>query len=442
MVKHLIVILLTFLFLLLSPVLTTYALIVYEVKPGDSLNNISIQYKLNVKSFAKLNGLDRNDKLVIGQSMIIPGSTYYVRQGETLWDIAFRHSININYLKNKNNLSSDVVLPGQKLTIPSSPKTTIWTGTYLIPKDKKSNKWMIDYYKKSLTSVFIFEFHPTSKGELVKVNENESNKIAWKKHIIPYATLTNISKKGFDPNLVHQLLSNETLRKKLVNNIYTLLDKNDYKGISIDFESLTPEDRDNLNLFIKELSEKLHRTNMEVLMAMPPKEAEHIPQFYDAYDYYTLGKYVDKMFLMTYNWHWPNSSSGPIAPLDEVRKTLQYAVSIVPKSKLLLGIPQYAYDWPITGEKRKGVAYSTQNAIKMYKKYESEVYFNQETSSPAFRYTDIIGIQHEVWFEDPRSLLAKFHLVKEFDLAGLGCWHLGITMPQTEKILLNEFKIR
>ncbi|WP_088041070.1 glycosyl hydrolase family 18 protein [Bacillus sp. EAC] len=442
MVKHLLLSLFTFIFLLLFPGLKTEALIVYEVKPGDSLNNISKQYKLNVKNFATINGLDKNDKLVIGQSMIIPGSTYIVRDGETLWDIAFRHSLNINTLKSKNNMKSDVVLPGQKLVIPTSPKTKIWTGSYLIPKDKKSNQWMIDHYKKSLRSVFIFEYHPNSKGEIIKVKDNESHELAWKKNILPYATLTNMSAKGFDPELVHQLLSNKSLRAKLINNIYSLLDKNDYKGVSIDFESLNPEDRDNLNLFIKQLSGKLHKSKMDVLMAMPPKEADHIPQFYDAYDYDTLGKYVDKMFLMTYNWHWPNSSSGPIAPLKEVRKTLQYAVSIVPKSKLLLGIPQYAYDWPITGEKRKGVAYSTQNAIKKYRDFESEVYFDQETSSPAFRYIDIDGTQHEVWFEDPRSLLAKFHLVKEFGLAGLGCWHLGITMPQTEQLLLSQFNIR
>ncbi|KQL32822.1 glycoside hydrolase [Bacillus sp. FJAT-25509] len=441
MAKRLLIFIFTLLFFLFSPVLSANALIVYEVKPGDTLKNISKQYKLNEKSFANLNGLDRNDNLVIGQSMIIPGSTYYVRQGETLWDIAFRHSIDINYLKSKNNITSDVVIPGQKLIIPSSPKITIWTGSYLIPKNKKTNTWMIDYYKKSLTSIFIFEFHPTSQGNIIKVKENQSNRIAWKNHIFPYATLTNISKNGFDPKLVHSLLSKTSMRKKLVNNIYTLLDKNDYKGIMIDFESLNPEDRNSLNLFIKALSEKLHRSKMEVLMAMPPKEADHIPQFYDAYDYYTLGKYVDKMFLMTYNWHWPNSPSGPIAPLNEVRKTLNYAVSVVPKSKLLLGIPQYAYDWPITGEKRKGSAYSTQNAIKMYKKYESEVYFDRETLSPAFRYTDKDGIIHDVWFEDPRSLLAKFHLVKEYALGGLGCWHLGITMPQTEQLLLNEFKI-
>ncbi|WP_088068924.1 glycosyl hydrolase family 18 protein [Gottfriedia luciferensis] len=439
--KRFIIILFTILFLFLLPSIKSLAIVIVEVKPGDSLNKISAQYKLNVKTFAHLNGLEKNDKLVIGQAMIIPGTTYYVRGSETLWDIAFRHSISVELLKSKNNLTNDKIIAGQKLFIPSISKKKIWTGTYFIPKNKKTNNWMLDHYKKTLTSIFIFEYHSTKQGNLIKVKENGSIKQAWKKDITPYATFTNISDKGFDPSSFHVLISNKTLRKKLISTIYNLLDRNDLKGINLDLEMVNSNDRENLNQFLKELSVKLHRSKMELIIAMPPKEADNIPSYYNAYDYKTLGKYVDKMFIMAYNWHWSSSTSGPIAPIQNVRKSLQYAVSVVPNSKLLLGIPQYAYDWPITGI-RTGIAYSTQNAINMYQKYESQVYYDQEASAPAFRYLDKNGTQHEVWFEDPRSLLAKFHLAKEFGLAGLGCWHIGITMPQTEEILLDEFWIQ
>lgn len=442
MSKRFFIILFTFLFSFSLPPITSFALVIYEVKAGDSLNKISKQYKLNVKSLANLNGLEKNDKLVIGQAMIIPGSSYYVKEKETLWEIAYRNSISVNRLKSKNKLKSDNIVSGQKLFIPSISKKKIWTGTYFIPKSKKTNNWMLDHYKKALTSIFVFEYHPTTQGNLVKVKENDSINQAWKKGITPYATLTNITEKGFDPNLVHSLLSNKTLRKKLITNIYTLLDRNDFKGINIDFEMVKPSDRAYLNQFIKELSIKLHHSKMQLLIAMPPKEADATPSYYHAYDYKTFGKYVDKMFIMAYNWHWASSSSGPIAPIQNVKKSVQYAITVVPRSKLLLGIPQYAYDWPISGDIRKGIAYSTQNAINNYKKYESQVYYDRVASAPAFRYIDKNGIEHEVWFEDPRSLLAKFHLVKDFNLAGLGCWHIGITMPQTEQILLNEFWVQ
>ncbi|XZF74048.1 glycosyl hydrolase family 18 protein [Bacillus sp. AL-1R] len=440
--KRLFMIVFTCLFLFLLPASTSFAIVIYEVKPGDSLNKISNQYKLNVKTFAQLNGLEKNDKLVIGQAMIIPGSTYYVRNNEALWDIAYRHSISVKLLKSKNKLSNDNIIPGQKLFIPTISSKKIWTGTYFIPQNKKTNNWMLDHYKKTLTSIFIFEYHPTKQGHLIKVKDNGAIKHAWNKGITPYATFTNISDKGFDPNLIHNLIHHKTLRKKLISNIYSLLDQNHLKGINLDLEMVKPGDRVDLNQFIKELSVKLHRSKMELIIAMPPKDGDNIPSYYNAYDYKTIGKYVDKMFIMAYNWHWAGSTSGPIAPIQNVRKSLEYAVSVVPRSKLLLGIPQYAYDWPINGTIQTGRAYSTQNAINTYKKYESQVYYDQEASAPAFRYLDKKGIQHEVWFEDPRSLLAKFHLVKEYNIAGLGCWHLGITVPQTEEILLNEFRIQ
>ncbi|WP_286166360.1 glycosyl hydrolase family 18 protein [Peribacillus frigoritolerans] len=318
----------------------------------------------------------------------------------------------------------------------------IWTGTYFVPKDKHTNDWMLSNYKRTLTGIFVFEYRSDNNGNLIEGEENQAHKIAWKENLAPYATLTNLSEKGFDPDLTHRLINTPWLRKKLINNIYSLLDSHDYKGVVIDFEQVKKADRLNLNMFIKELSEKLHPSGMEVLMAVPPKEGASNPVHSIAYDYATLGKYLDKMFLMTYDWHWPGGPSGPIAPINRVRATLDYAVSVVPKSKLMLGIPQYAYDWTITGEKRSGKAYSTQRAIDIYTGYRSEVHYDEIAAAPWFRYVDKDGIQHEVWFEDPRSLIRKFKLVREYGLAGMGCWHLGLTMPQTEELLLEEFNVR
>ena len=420
---------------------TTYAQVIHEVKSGDSLFKISNQYDMNVGKIAPLNGLNKESRLVLGQSIVLPGSTYIVQPGETLWKIAYRHAISTESLRKQNALKSHLIFPGQKLKIPHPAKMKIWTGTYFVPKDQKTNSSMLEFYKTTLSGLFVFDYKPDNDGNLVEVKENKANIIAWNNHLTPYATLTNVSEKGYDPNLLHHLLSNDSIRKNLIQSIYSLLDSHDYKGIVVDFEQVQPRDRTHLNQFMKELSARLHPVGMEVLIAVPPKEGDRIPEYYDGYDYSTLGKYVDKMFLMTYNWHWPGGPSGPIAPINKVRDTLNYAVSVVPKSKLLLGIPQYAYDWTITGEDKKGTSYSTQHAIDLYLKNESQVHYDLQAASPWFRYKDENGILHEVWFEDPRSLLTKFRLVKEYGIAGTGCWHLGITMPQTEEILLEEFQI-
>jgi spore germination protein len=125
-----------------------------------------------------------------------------------------------------------------------------------------------------------------------------------------------------------------------------------------------------------------------------------------------------------------------------VRATLDYAVSVVDKSKLMLGIPQYAYDWVIGTSKRSGSAYSTQHAIDLYTGYQSQVHYDENAAAPWFRYVDKKGNLHEVWFEDPRSLLVKLRLIRKYGLAGMGCWHLGLTMPQTEEMVLDEFTVQ
>ena len=97
---------------------------------------------------------------------------------------------------------------------------------------------MLNFYKNTLSGLFISDYRPDDQGNLKEMNENESNLIAWKNDLIPYATLTNTNEKGYDPDLAHRLLSQKSIRKKLIHNIYTLLDSHDYKGIVIDFEQV------------------------------------------------------------------------------------------------------------------------------------------------------------------------------------------------------------
>jgi spore germination protein len=427
---------------MLSIPIVTQAQVIHEVKNGDSLDKISKQYNMKREDIAQLNGLNKNAKLVLGQALVIPGSTYIVQPGESLWEISYRHSTSEKLLSSLNKLESKKIIPGQRLSIPHSKRTDIWTGTYFVPKDKHSNAWIINNYSNTLSSLFIFEYQPDYEGNIIDLQENDAHLLAWKKGLPPYATLSNLSEKGFDPDLAHHLMSDKHRREKFINNIFSLLHSHDYKGIVIDFEQVRYSDRNNLNQFIRELSEKLHPIGMEVLMAVPPKQGDHIPSHSAAYDYQTLGKYLDKMFLMTYDWHWPGGPSGPIAPINKVRETVEYAIKVVDRSKLMLGIPQYAYDWTLSEEKKAGKAYSTQRAIDLYIGYESQIHYDQKAVAPWFRYVDNQGALHEVWFEDPRSLLKKLRLIKEYNLAGMGCWHLGLTMPQTEELVLEEFKVK
>lgn len=237
MAKKLLILIIAAYMVVMTPILT-YAQVIHEVKSGDSLTKISKQYKVDSDELVKLNGLAKNSQLVLGQAMLLPGFTYFVQAGDSIWAIANRHAISEETLMQQNHLKSRVIVPGQKLSIPRPPKMNVWTGTYFVPKDKNTNAWMLNNYKKTLSSIFVFEYRSDEQGNIIETPENQAHKIAWKENLLPYATITNLSEKGFDPNLTHRLISTNWLRKKLVNNIYSLLDIHDYKGIVVDFEQV------------------------------------------------------------------------------------------------------------------------------------------------------------------------------------------------------------
>ena len=94
----------------------------YIVQKGDSLWKISRDYKISVKDLIELNNLTTTT-LQIGDKLLVPiqtnnEKTYIVKRGDTLWSIAKENNITVNELKEKNNLTTNLLSIGQTLIIP------------------------------------------------------------------------------------------------------------------------------------------------------------------------------------------------------------------------------------------------------------------------------------------------------------------------------------
>ena len=118
---------------------------------------------------------------------------------------------------------------------------------------------------------------------------------------------------------------------------------------------------------------------------------------------------------------------GPqaIAPLPQVRAVLDYALSVTAGENIFLGAPLYAYDWPLPYEKGRTRAetFSSQAAVARARLVGAEIEFDETARSPCYHYFDKMRREHVVWFEDARSALAKFGLLTEYGLSGLGYWN-------------------
>ena len=96
----------------------------YVVQNGDSLWKIANQYGITVNELKSLNGLTSNN-LMVGQILEVPSSsntseTYTVKAGDSLWKIANQFGLTVAELKNLNGLNSDNLSIGQVLKVSNS----------------------------------------------------------------------------------------------------------------------------------------------------------------------------------------------------------------------------------------------------------------------------------------------------------------------------------
>ena len=131
-----------------------------------------------------------------------------------------------------------------------------------------------------------------------------------------------------------------------------------------------------------------------------------------------------------------------VAPIPKVREVLDYAVTEIPPSKIHMGIPNYGYDWPLPFVPNVTVAVTIGNveAIQIAIQQDAVIQFDETAQSPFFRYIQD-EILHEVWFEDVRSIQAKFNLIKEFSLRGCSYWNIMQLFRANWLLLKNRFLI-
>lgn len=133
-----------------------------------------------------------------------------------------------------------------------------------------------------------------------------------------------------------------------------------------------------------------------------------------------------------------------VAPIDQARAVLEYAVTEIPRNKIMMGIPLYGYDWTLPyvpgGQWARSI--SPQEAIGLALRYNTSIEYDYAAQAPFFNYIDEEGRYHIVWFEDARSIQAKFNLVKELGIRGFFYWVLGRDSPQNWLLIEDNFVVR
>lgn len=202
-------------------------------------------------------------------------------------------------------------------------------------------------------------------------------------------------------------------------------------------------DRDAFTEFVRIMTETLNDSGYQVSVALAPKtSAEQQGVLYEGKDYKMLGQVANHVLLMTYEWGYTYGPPMAVAPINKVREVVEYAITEIVPNKINLGIPNYGYDWPLPYERgvTKARVVGNVEAVQLAITQGVEIQFDEVAQSPYFRYVEN-GVDHEVWFEDVRSINAKFDLVQEYELMGVGYWQIMQLFRANWLLLESRFNI-
>jgi spore germination protein YaaH len=243
--------------------------------------------------------------------------------------------------------------------------------------------------------------------------------------IVP--SIANVVNGNFSYQPLARILHDPVLAREQVNAIVAMVDKNHYAGIDIDYEGLHAGDQAVYLGFIRELGSALHaRGKVLSVDVFPQTSAADVSQSNPAQNYAAIGKVADQVRIMGYNYHWAGSPPGAVAPIGWVRSVLKYAVSQMPASKVVLGVPLYGFDW---GD---GPAHTISwlQALRLSRQYDAAPSYDKVNQAPTFTYTSH-GRLHHVWFENAESTTAKLDAAKGDSVAGVNLWMPGYEDPGT-----------
>ncbi|OZU87402.1 spore gernimation protein [Virgibacillus indicus] len=416
----------------------------YVVQPGDNLWVIAQGFGVTVGELAAFNNITNPALIYAGQMLFSPYIPHAIQPGETLWAIANQYGVAINELIRINNiLNPSMIYAGQIIRVPNSDKPVTEVNAYTTQMDEQGRQEVLRL-GRNFTYLTPFTYSIRADGSITELGDSAILEAARATNVSPLLVLTNFVEGSFNSDLAAAVLRNADLQETLITNLLNTMRQKGYSGVNFDFEYVYPEDRENYNNFLRRVVARFHPEGFSVSTALAPKiTGDQQGLLYEAHDYQAHGEIVDFVVIMTYEWGWAGGRPWAIAPINEVRKVLDYAVTVIPRNKIMMGVPLYGRDWNIPWEEGTFArTVSPQEAVNLAARYGVAIQYDETYQSPFFRYTDENGQRHEVWFEDARSMQVKYDTVKEYGLRGSSYWVLGSPFPQNWPVLQDNFTIR
>lgn len=401
---------------------------IYLVKPGDSLYHIARRFRVPMDQLIQDNTLYHPERLVVGQALVVrnPEREKDVQTGEDLRTIADEVELSIGVLLRRNLKlhGKEQISPGQSLALSYEGSKSCHSLALLGGVSPRQRQAVLPFLTAPLSAPYQF----TSSGVLIPPVYQpvvHNGQFAESRPLL--VVQDHGTKMEQSDKLVHELLNNQQSRKTFQSQLMNILDKTDGQGVLLSFSSVDSEDAHSYTQFIEELRHSLPY-NTVLVTALPARAFE---------DSSTCGllcgqisQVVDLVLIAQTTPY--RSAPGPLFSAPELEALLQKVLIHIPPEKCILELSSAGYDWLLPYQTNIApTPLSSMEIIELAWKHHVSIRRDHSGGPPWFRYSDDFGLEHQVHFQDPVSLLSQLNIVKNYSLYGL-------SFPDVEDISLEN----
>jgi spore germination protein YaaH len=266
---------------------------------------------------------------------------------------------------------------------------------------------------------------------------------------------------GTDKDVLAGLLAKPAARTQIVQAITNMVLTNNFDGVDLDFEGFAfvdsnktwPKTAPLWTALVKELSAALHAQKKILSVSTPyvldPKGKQ---RGYYVYAWAAIAPYIDRLRIMTYDYSV--SKVGPIGPISWAERTVQYAVTVMPASKVYVGIAGYGRDWvtavsgvcpanvaSVIKGGAKAATFVMRDAQNLAASYGVTPTYDEKFGEMTFSYQKVYNgttagglstsctASRTAWYQDAKSYALRAELVNKYRLGGLAAWTIGMEEP-------------
>ncbi len=277
---------------------------------------------------------------------------------------------------------------------------------------------------------------------------------------------------GTDKGVLAGLLAKPASRTQIVQAITTMVVTNNFDGIDLDFEGFAFVDGNATwnktaplwTAFVKELSVALHAQKKILSVSTPyVLDPSGTQKGYYVYAWAAIASSIDRLRIMTYDYSV--AKVGPLGPITWTERTLQYAVSVMPASKVYIGIAGYGRDWvtsvsgvcpanvaSVIKGGAKAATFVMRDAQTLAASYGVTPVFNEQFGEMTFSYQKVYNgttasglatsctASRTAWYQDAKAFALRAALVDKYRLGGIAEWTLGMEEPLALEGIRNVAK--